>query len=109
MHRRTFLQGTAAAGLSVAVAPGSQPSPNDRISVCVVGVRGRGGSLLNTFASLPDVNVPYVRDFESARQLDGCEPFCWLEGTMARSISGPSPTAHGESISRSGAQFFQET
>jgi len=62
MQRRTFLQGAVAAGLSVAVARGGQASPNDRISLCVVGVRGRGGSLLSTFASLPGVDVAYVCD-----------------------------------------------
>ena len=64
MHRRTFLQGAAAAGLSVAAASGRQPSPNERISVCVMGVRGRGGSLLSTFASLPDVDITYVCDID---------------------------------------------
>jgi hypothetical protein len=58
MDRRVFLE-TTAAGLASATAVLAQQvrSPNDRVTVCVMGVRGRGGSLLNTFASLPDVDV----------------------------------------------------
>jgi predicted dehydrogenase len=69
MHRRTFLQSTAAAGLLASATAGGQLSPNDRISVCVMGVRGRGGSLLSTFASLPEVNIAYVCDIDQ-RTLD---------------------------------------
>jgi predicted dehydrogenase len=64
MHRRTFLQSTAAAGLLVSASASGQVSPNDRISVCVMGVRGRGGSLLSTFASLPEVDIDYVCDID---------------------------------------------
>jgi len=70
MRRRTFLQGTtAAAGLSILGATGGtfgqeKRSANDRVTVCVMGVRGRGGGLLNTFASLEDVDVKYVCDLD---------------------------------------------
>lgn len=70
MQRRTFLQTTsAAAGLAVFQAaaadePAGKKSANDRVSVCVAGVRGRGGSLLATFAALPDVDVKYVCDLD---------------------------------------------
>jgi len=65
MHRRSFLQGLAASAALAGVAAG-QPnrSPNERVAVCVMGVRGRGGSLLSTFASLPDVDVKYVCDVD---------------------------------------------
>lgn len=64
MDRRAFLQAAAAAGFSVTAARGAVRSLNDRISVCVMGVRGRGGGLLSTFASLPDVDVTYVCDID---------------------------------------------
>lgn len=65
MDRRAFLQGAAAAaGLSVTAARSEERSPNDRISICVMGLRGRGGHLLNTFASLPDVDITYVCDVD---------------------------------------------
>jgi predicted dehydrogenase len=64
MNRRNFLQGSvAAAGLTM-VASAARAAPNDRISVCVMGVRGRGGGLLNTFATQPDVDVKYVCDID---------------------------------------------
>ncbi len=69
MHRRKFLQGTVAAGISswtLAHAAHAAPLANDRVTVCVMGVRGRGGSLLNTFASLPDVDVKYVCDLDES-------------------------------------------
>ncbi len=64
MDRRDFLQAAAVAGLSTRAARAAIRSPNDRISVCVMGLRGRGGSLLSTFASLPEVDVTYVCDID---------------------------------------------
>ena len=66
MDRRAFLRGAAAAGLCVTAARGAVRSPNDRISVCVMGLRGRGGSLLSTFASLPEVDVTYLCDVDES-------------------------------------------
>jgi predicted dehydrogenase len=65
MDRRVFLQGAAAAGLAARVGSGAVRSPNDRISVCVMGLRGRGGSLLDTFASLDDIDVTYLCDVDA--------------------------------------------
>ena len=71
MNRRRFLKhGGTLAGLSLAgmTATASQargrPAANDRVAVAVVGARGRGGRLLTTFASLPDVDVRYVCDVD---------------------------------------------
>ncbi|MHC4405789.1 MAG: Gfo/Idh/MocA family protein [Planctomycetota bacterium] len=68
MNRRRFFKRSAAAGLSLAgvtagVTAGASPA-NDRVSVAVVGVRGRGGGLLRTFAGLADVDVAYVCDLD---------------------------------------------
>ncbi len=66
MDRRLFLQGAAAGVGSAAWASVGRAAglANDRVTVCVMGVRGRGGSLLSTFASLPDVDVKYVCDLD---------------------------------------------
>jgi predicted dehydrogenase len=71
MDRREFLHDTSrlAAGSWVAVHAASsarraEAAPNDRVAVCVAGVRGRGGSLLRTFAALPSVDVTYVCDVD---------------------------------------------
>lgn len=68
MHRRAFLQSSAAAAAALGTlspAARSAPSPNDKITVCVMGVRGRGGSLLETFANIPEVAVKYVCDLDA--------------------------------------------
>jgi predicted dehydrogenase len=71
MKRRRFLQATAATALLGAMARTSRGAEaNERIGVCVMGLRGRGGGLLNAFASLPDVEVRYVCDVD-ANVLDG--------------------------------------
>ena len=71
MHRRVFLKrSAAAAGLSVSAIvagrsfAGNEASANDRVGVAVVGLRGRGGGLLRTFASLEDVDVRFVCDID---------------------------------------------
>src|SRR5437763_8935865 len=67
MKRRAFLGSSATAGLAAAlaaVAEAKAPSANDRISICMMGVRGRGSSVLSTFASLPEVEVRYVCDLD---------------------------------------------
>ena len=69
MDRRTFLESSAACGAAAALTsltPRTAVAANDKISVCVAGVRGRGGSLLTTFSSLPTVEVKYVCDLDEA-------------------------------------------
>jgi hypothetical protein len=76
MHRRQFLENSlAAAGLaglaSTTILGDDKPakenvSPHDKISICMMGVRGRGGSVLSTFASIPEVEVKYVCDIDES-------------------------------------------
>jgi predicted dehydrogenase len=67
MQRRTFLESSATAGLVAALSAAASKqahAANDKISICMMGVRGRGGSVLGTFASLPEVEVRYVCDLD---------------------------------------------
>ncbi len=67
MKRRTFLETSATAGLIAAlsaVASKKAIAANEKISIAMMGVRGRGGGVLNTFASLPEVEVRYVCDLD---------------------------------------------
>src|SRR6476620_10635455 len=67
MDRRSFLESSASAGIAAAlseIASQKAYAANDKIAVCVMGVRGRGGTLLSTFASLPEVEVRYVCDLD---------------------------------------------
>ena len=88
MNRRSFLESSAAAGAIAAwsrVALGQAVSPSEKISICMVGTHGRGGGVLSTFASLPEVEVRYVCDID--------------ESVLARSVeqvaerTGSKPTA----------------
>jgi predicted dehydrogenase len=64
MNRRYFF----AASTSLAAASlltQRAVAANDQVNVCVTGVRGRGGGLLQVFAALPEVNVKYVCDLDA--------------------------------------------
>jgi predicted dehydrogenase len=56
--RRTFLAG--AGGITAALAPAA----SDKVTIALMGVRGRGRSLTKAFCDLPDVNVAYVCDVD---------------------------------------------
>ncbi len=69
MDRRTFLSHASAAGVAASVGLQSRrvaakAGANDRVSVAVVGVRGRGRSLLTAFADLPSAEIKYVCDVD---------------------------------------------
>jgi predicted dehydrogenase len=67
MDRRSFLESSAAAGVVSALsALGAKRAhaANDKISICMMGVKGRGGHVLSTFADLPEVEVRYVCDID---------------------------------------------
>jgi predicted dehydrogenase len=80
MHRRDFIERSLAAGFvyaSTAHLAYAQPAKalaNGKISICMIGVKARGGHVLNTFASLPEVDVKYVCDID--------------EGVLAARIAG---------------------
>ena len=68
MDRRTFLT-TGAAGLAALAADRSgaaqeKSSPGERVTVAVMGVRGRGRGLAQSFAGLPDAEVAYLCDVD---------------------------------------------
>ena len=72
--RRRFLQDTLLATAAAAVGPASRgfaqekeapakpASPNDRLSVVVVGVNGRGGDHIGAYLDLPDTEITCICD-----------------------------------------------
>jgi predicted dehydrogenase len=65
MQRRDFLVAAGASALAAqAPAQEKKVSANDKIAVCVMGVRGRGAALLSAFAAQQDVEVRYVCDID---------------------------------------------
>ena len=64
MNRRNFLE-SVGVGMAGSMIAGSRSasarvSPADKVSVAIMGVNGRGKSLTGFFASLPDVEIPYI-------------------------------------------------
>lgn len=63
IDRRSFISGAAAAGIALALpSRGAKAAANDRVSVCVIGVRGRGSGLGTNLAGLPDAQVTHICD-----------------------------------------------
>lgn len=68
MRRRDFLTGSAAAvtAANALIARGAVAT-SDKIVVAAIGVGGRGGGVLRTFASQPQVVVKYICDVDETR------------------------------------------
>ncbi|HTN77404.1 MAG TPA: Gfo/Idh/MocA family oxidoreductase [Pirellulaceae bacterium] len=71
MQRRQFLYAGTSAAVSAAWAAQLQAQErkvavNDKVTICVMGVKGRGYGLLQTFSQLPDINIKYVCDLDPA-------------------------------------------
>ena len=66
MKRRDFLRGAVTASAIAAVEARSKAlrSANDRVTVAMMGVRGRGPRLTEFFASMSDVDIAYVCDVD---------------------------------------------
>ena len=64
ISRRGFM-GTSAAAFAATLAPQSVLGANDRIRVCVVGVNGRGGSHIDGFGAIDNVEVAALCDPDS--------------------------------------------
>jgi len=86
--RRQFLEQSLLAATAAATAPlaaeaqsparqeGAPVSPNEKIRIAVIGVRGRGMDHVNGFASMPDVTVAAICDVDTSvagRALDAVE------------------------------------
>jgi predicted dehydrogenase len=58
-NRRQFLYASAGALLAGGAA---KAAPSERVTLCVVGIRGRGASLASNFAALPNAHITHVCD-----------------------------------------------
>lgn len=75
-NRRSFLQQSTALGLGFAAAgfTGKAFAANDKISVACIGVRGRGNSVMTSFAAEPDCQITHICDVRaSVREQRGAE------------------------------------
>src|SRR5688572_10373240 len=61
--RRAFVQQSAALGLGLTASlSGKAFAANEKISVACIGVRGRGNSVMHSFADEPDCEVTHICD-----------------------------------------------
>lgn len=63
--RRQFIRRSAAAGAGLGLSAqltGAAIAANDKISIACVGVRGRGNSVMHSFASEPDCAITHICD-----------------------------------------------
>ena len=69
--RREFLANAAGAGVALsAMTSTTKAAPNDRVNLCVIGVRGRGSHVGKGFAGLPDAQITHICDVNESL-LDG--------------------------------------
>jgi len=75
--RRSFLQKSATFGIGIGLMPWSNSRAfgvNDKISVACIGVRGRGNSVMHSFAAESDCEITHICDVrESVRRQRGAE------------------------------------
>jgi predicted dehydrogenase len=73
--RRGFVQQSAALGLGLTAGLGGKTfAANDKISVACIGVRGRGNSVMHSFAAEPDCEITHICDVrEPVREQRGAE------------------------------------
>jgi predicted dehydrogenase len=65
--RRGFFQQSAAVGLGLTAGLSGQAfAATDKISVACIGVRGRGNSVMNSFAAEPDCQITHICDVRQA-------------------------------------------
>jgi predicted dehydrogenase len=67
-NRRAFLgqSGAAiAAGLTLLPGRSGKAAPSDRVNLAVMGIRGRGGGLAQSFAALPGARVTHLIDVDT--------------------------------------------
>jgi len=82
--RRGFVQQSAALGLGLtARLSGKAFAANDTISVACIGVRGRGNSVMRSFAVEPDCAVTHICDVN--------EPIRLRRGAEMKQMTGRMP------------------
>ena len=62
INRRSLMVGTAAAAATAFLPNRAKASPNERVSLCAVGIRGRGHGVAKRFASLPHAQITHICD-----------------------------------------------
>ena len=96
LSRRRFLEDSLLAAAAMAVGPSAKTfaaetsrqsaSPNEKLAVAVVGVRGQGASHLSAFASRKDTEVLYVVDADEVVGNKACESIASKQGRRPKFV-----------------------
>lgn len=63
LNRRQFVLGTAATAAQFVLPRNSaKAAPSERVTLCVIGIRGRGRGLATNFAGLPNAQITHLCD-----------------------------------------------
>src|SRR5262245_28246512 len=84
--RRAFLQQSAAIGIGVGLSAGvarGGVSPNEKINMACIGVRGRGEGVMRSFADHPDCAITHICDVNESVRLE--------RGAQMKELTGVQP------------------
>ena len=86
--RRAFLQQSAALGLGLTAGlAGKAVAANDKITVACIGVRGRGNTVMQSFAAEPDCVVTHICDVNEAIRRKRGEEMKQRTGRMPKLVN----------------------
>jgi predicted dehydrogenase len=94
LSRRQFLEDSMLAAVAAMTVPAAtalaqdqqKVSANDKLSVAVVGVNGRGGSHIGAFAGKPDTEITYICDVDVAVGERACERVEKMQGRRPKFV-----------------------
>jgi len=97
--RRTFIRKSAVLGAGAAAASSSRlVAANDKIAVACIGVRGRGHSVMHSFAAEPDCVVTHVCDVNEPVRRQRCEEMKQKTGAMPKLVNDFRDLLNDDSI-----------
>jgi len=86
--RRGFVQQSAAVGLGLTAGLNSRAfAANDKISVACIGVRGRGNSVMHSFAAEPDCAITHICDVNETTRRQRGEQMKQKTGLMPKLVN----------------------
>jgi predicted dehydrogenase len=97
--RRGFVQQSAALGLGLTAGLGGKAfAANDKISIACIGVRGRGNSVMQSFAAEPDCAVTHICDVREATRRQRGEQMKESTGRMPKLVNDYRTLLDDESV-----------
>ena len=86
--RRGFVQQSAALGLGLTAGLGGKAlAANDKISIACIGVRGRGNSVMHSFAAEPDCAITHICDVHEPTRRQRGEEMKQKTGLMPKLVN----------------------